>query len=86
MTKRETNCPVRDLKVWATAGLMLILILSSGPAQAGTTKYKVDTVRYDNKGSYLASPMVVFQYTKTVKCQIILRDPIPNPEHASYNL
>ncbi len=34
MTKRETYCTVLGLKVWATAGLMLILVLSSGMALA----------------------------------------------------
>jgi len=34
MTKRETYCTGRGLKVWAMAGLMLILVLSSGPASA----------------------------------------------------
>jgi len=34
MTKRETGYSVLGLKVWATAGLMLILVLSSGPALA----------------------------------------------------
>jgi len=34
MTKREMNCTIRGLKLWTTAGLMLILVLSSGPALA----------------------------------------------------
>jgi len=34
MTKRETGYTVRGLKVWATAGLMLMLVLSSGLALA----------------------------------------------------
>jgi len=37
MTKREMNCTIRGLKLWTTAGLMLILVLSSGPALASSS-------------------------------------------------
>jgi len=55
MTKRETYCTIRGLKVWATAGLMLILVLSSGLALAAQiditncTDTKVKICSYDYK-------------------------------------
>ncbi len=68
----------------------VLMALAVGPAQATTTKYKVDTVRYENKGVYLAMPKVVFEHTKddgsTVNCSIVFKAAIANGELASYNL
>jgi len=62
MTKRETGYTVQGLKVWAAAGLMLILVLSSGPALAAQiditncTSSWVKICSYDQKGETFESP------------------------------
>ena len=72
----------------------VLMASAAGPAQA-LTKFKVDLIRYENKGAYAATLSIIFKHIHTTKgtsLECIIwwgesnKDLIATDEHASFNL